>query len=315
MKGQFYNNQMSKNALEKAAQYFNLAIEKEPDWADPYFGLSSVLARQMQMGFVSPSVAIPKQTEYINKALDLEPNSSEAHGYIAATAAWTEWNWEKAEKEYLKSIELNPNYAMSQIFYAHVLTILRRTDEALHHAKIAQELDPLNPFILGLYAVVLIEAGECEAALTHIEKGLSIEPDHFFTRPQLWGAYECLGDYEKVFELWKQVNYTFWEEYNRTEFYEKFFHDHGWLAVLEEALKFNEEVQIKNGHVDSCSQPYKNFVVGNYDKVMDCYEKRYEEHEPNLPYISARSTYNKMKDNPRYIELLKKMNLPLDENH
>ena len=61
-------------------------------------------------------------------------------------------------------------------------------------------------------------------------------------------------------------------------------------------------------------QVYKYFVLGNYNIVLEYYEKMYEKHHRNLPYISARSTYNKMKDNLRYIELLKKMNLPTSEN-
>ncbi|MFC2123478.1 adenylate/guanylate cyclase domain-containing protein [Bacteroidota bacterium] len=315
LKGMFNLDQMSNEALLKAEQYFNLAIEKEPDWAPPYRGLEKVVGRRMQMGFEAPSIAIPKRHILIARALELDPNAADLHGIIAGTAAWSDWDWEKAEKEFKKCIELEPSDSEHRMFYAHLLTILRRMDEALYHAKIAQELDPLNPFSLGLYAVVLLNAGECETALTYVEKALSIEPDHYFTSPKLWGAWECLGEYEKVFDMWKQINIDFWEEYEQTEHYEKTFREHGWIAVMEVSIKFYEEVLKKERQLNPGEESflaYQYITVGNYDKALEFYEKLYEMHNPNLPYISTKTTYDKMKNNPRYIELLKKMNLPVD---
>ncbi len=75
--------------------------------------------------------------ENLNKALELDPNSVEAHHLNAGTATWIEFDWKKAEKEFLKAIELNPSHVRSHSFYAHVLTILRRTDEALYHGKLS----------------------------------------------------------------------------------------------------------------------------------------------------------------------------------
>lgn len=312
MKGQVYNDQVTKDALENAAQYFNLAIERDPGWAPPYAGLASVVARQYQMGFIARSIAIQKQKEYFSKALELDPNSSEAHNQIAGTAAWVEWDWEKAEKEFLKSLELNPNNSGSHMFYAHLLTTLRRTQEALHHAKIAKELDPLNPINLVLYGKVLIEAGDCQSALFQAEKALSIETDHIYTYRNLGLAAECLGDYEKAFEILKQVNYALWEEYEVTTSFEKIFHEHGWIAFNEELIKVNEEVYAKDVRLSDKRLADIYFTVKQYNRALDYYEKAFEIHSPNLPYISGKTIYDEMKDNPGYIELLKKMNLPVD---
>ena len=145
------------------------AIELEPDWAAPYAGNAEVGAYQRQMGIGSESEII-MMYEYLNKALALDPNSAVAHYINAGIAVWTEFDWEKGEKEYIKALELNPNFAHSHIFYAHLLTILRRTDEALCHGKRALELDPENPFTLRLYGVRLMPAGKCQEALYTIEK-------------------------------------------------------------------------------------------------------------------------------------------------
>ena len=316
LKGRYYLDQINPESLPAAIESFKKAIEMEPEWAAPYAGLAEVGSYQKQMGYGSASDIIIMMYENLTKAIELDPNSLESHYTNAVTAAWTEFDWIKAEKEFLKAIELNPSHVRSRSFYAHVLTILRRTDEALHHGKISQELDPENPFTLGLYAVVLTKAGKCQEALYYIEKALSIEPGHGFASDQLWPAYECLGNYQAAFEIWKGINYQIWEEYGVAELFEKVFQERGWIAVTEEAIRVNEEVWAKDGHLIPSSQAIKYFTVGKYDKAMDYYEMAYENnnHAPNLPYISCKSTYDRMKGNPRYLALLEKMNLPVSED-
>ncbi len=80
-------------------------------------------------------------------------------------AVWTEWNWEKGEEEFKKSLELNPSNALGRMFYAHLLNILQRPDEAIHQANLALKLDPQRPFILGLYAALMNQMGNYQSAI------------------------------------------------------------------------------------------------------------------------------------------------------
>ena len=116
--------------------------------------------------------------------------------------------------------------------------------------------------------------------------------------------------------MWREGKYPLWEEYGVAELFEKVFQERGWIAVTEEAIRVNEEVWAKDGHLSPSSQAIKYFTIGKYDKVMDYYEMVYENNnrDTNLPYISAKSTYDKMKGNQRYLALLKKMNLPVSED-
>jgi tetratricopeptide (TPR) repeat protein len=314
LKGIAYLDLFSPESWSVAIESFGKAIEIEPDWAAPYAGMAEVGTYMNQIGFGSESDRIRMIYENLIKALELDPNSVESHHINGITAAWVEFDWMKAEKEFLKAIELNPSYERSHSFYAHVLTILRRTDEALYEGKISAELDPENPFTLGLYVVVLVEAEKCQEALFYLEKALSIEPDHYFASLQLRDVYECLGDYDRVFEIWKGYNLPFLEEFGIAELLEKVFQERGWIAVMEEVIRVNEEAWAKDGHQIPMRQAGNYFTVGKYNKAMDYYEMVYENnnHDPSLPFISAKSRYNKMKDNQRYLELLKKMNLPIN---
>jgi len=315
VKGIAYLDEFNPESWSVAIESFGKAIEIEPDWAAPYAGIAEVGTYMNQGGIGPESDRIRMIYENLNTALELDPNSVESHHVNALTAAWIEFDWDKAEEEFLKAIELNPSYERSHSFYAHVLTILRRTDEALHHGKIAQELEPENPATLGLYVMVLAIAGQCQEALFYVEKGLSIDPDHSFLGGQLLLAHLCSGDYNRAFEELKIQMFDTWEKYGVTELLEKVFHEQGWIAFLKELIRIFEEVlEIPSHNLPSALSQLYN-LIGEYDKAMDYYEIIYENnnHDPNLPYISAKSTYDKMKGNPRYIDLLKKMNLLVSE--
>ena len=312
MRGLFYLDKIDRDALQKASEYFNKAIEIAPDWALPYAGLVEVGAYQMQMWMVPPSIAIPKIYENLNKALELDLNSSISHYTIAVIAVWTEWNWEKGEKEFLKSLELNPSNALCRMFYAHLLMILHRSDEAIHQANQALKLDPLRPFLLGLYGVVMNSVGDHQSAIVQSEKALSIEPNHNFAKGTLAHAYLAVGDYDGWYEIYKRR--LVWTDDEYLASLDSIFQEHGYLSVIEDRIKVNEEVKNSGGRISEAGQGWRYLQLEKYDKAMDCYEKAYEFHSPEMPYISTLAfNHEQLKYNPRYIELLKKMNLPLPE--
>ena len=312
LKGQFNLDQISKTSLESAFGYFNLAIEIEPEWAEPYAGLASVVGYQKQMGFIDIEQANLDMQKYLNKALELDSTSAEVYYTRAIQSVWTEYQWEKAEDEFRKCIKLNPNHSLNRIFYAHLLTILRRTDEALTQAGKAVELDPKRPLILGLYSVVLIEAGKCETALEQTEVGLGIEPNHPFLRGQHGWANVCLGNYNEFYEFWKSINLSLWEQFGVTSRLDSIFQNEGWISFQKEAIRLNEEVYSKAGLVHHFAQGERYFYTGNFDKAVEVWENEcFPMHDPNLPYISTNKFYKSMKDHAGYQNLLKKMRLPL----
>jgi tetratricopeptide (TPR) repeat protein len=200
---------------------------------------------------------------------------------------------------------------MWRIYYAHLLMVLQRSDEALAQGQLAVDLDPLNPLILSLYAVVLRDAGNYQSAIQHIEKALSIDPNHWFALRHLADVSEDIGDYQRWFELWKKR--PEWQSLDLLTI-EKVFHEQGYLAAIEEIIQQCEEAA-KEMHIPVPGQARRYLIVKKYDKAMDWLEMGYKNHHPGMSYISTNlSPTDQLKDNPRYIELLKKMNLPLPED-
>jgi TolB-like protein/Tfp pilus assembly protein PilF len=311
LKGRLNLDMFNPQSFLTAIEEFEKAIEIDPEWAAPYTGIAEVGAYQNQAGWGSRSDNILMIYKNLNKAQELDPNSFYYHYTNAVIAVWTEFDWEQGEKEFKKAIELNPSHVRCRSFYAHLLTILRRTDEAIRQGKIFRELDPNNPFTIGLYGRVLESNEKYTEALASYKEALSIEPGHGFVSFAMMEAYYNAGDFHKWFELWSAR--VCWEDELKA-ILEKVFHEQDHIAVIEELLKRHKEYESEDCWMHDSGYFNWYWKLQNYEKAMEYLENDYEEnkHNPNLPYFSCNMYYNKMKENPRYITLLKKMNLPVD---
>ena len=157
--------QLTPEDFQKAWDYFQRAIVLDPDWADPHAGMAVTWMFTGYFGIVRENMATPKVKLYLDQALELDPNSAFAYYAKGVTAVWTEWDWEKGEKAFTRSLELNSNNALCRLHYAHYLFCQRRHDEALTQANMGLELDPLDPLILSLYAVVMLDVGDYPSAV------------------------------------------------------------------------------------------------------------------------------------------------------
>ena len=193
--------------------------------------------------------------------------------------------------------------------------ILRRPDEAIIQANLALELDPLKPIILTLYGGWLDDDNN-QSRILRLEKALSFDPNFRLANIQLinismYAAYDN-GDYEKWIESWGKKVQGHWDDEGRAAvlnaFYEK-----GHIAAIEEMFKMNEKYG--NDCLMTASLKAERYIkLGKYDKAMDCLEKNYEMRDMSITYIATnKRIYDQLKDNPRYIELLRKMKLPLGD--
>jgi len=310
LKGQFHWERLGEMDLDSALYYFGLANEKDPDWAAPYAGLAMTWGVLGGFAYAPLADATIKASEYLNIALELDPNSANSHYVKAITEVWTNGDWENGEKEFLETLELNPNDALCRIYYAHLLIILHRPDEAIYQANLALALDPLRPLVMGLYGAVMNWVGDHHSAQVQAEKALSIDPDNYFAIGPLANSYLATGDTLKWYETVKIGFYWTDDEYLAS--LDHIFQENGYLGVIEDRIRINEEVFGRGGIISFTGQAHRYLAVNKYDKAMDYYEKAYEEKHGFLAYISLDvMDFPELRNNPRYIALLKKLNLPL----
>jgi len=307
MKGQFFGERLGRKDLYKAIEYFETAVEKEPDWAQPYTGLSLAWGGLMQMGFIEPTTAIPKLYEYLNKAVKLDPNLvADAQYNMATLAVWVEWNWEKGEREFERIIEIKPNNALNRVFYGHYLYIMNRPEEGRKQADIALELDPKRPLILALVCMARIWEGEFKEAVALAEKAVSLEPT-YFTQGALNSAYYHLEDFDKWFETWKKI--AWWDE-DALAVIDTIYYEQGLHAATEAIIKVN----IENDQEFGGGQAQRYCAIGNFEKALDCLEQAYIMHDPNMPYLAFFAVdFPELRNHPRFIALMEKMKLPFHE--
>ena len=205
---------------------------------------------------------------------------------------------------------INPNDVLSRIYYAQLMVILQRPEEASAQGRLAIELDPLNPLLQVLYSALLVGIDDCETALAHLEKVVAVTPEDFMANNVIeLAAFRC-GDYGRAFEAAKYILGVFIEEdaFNKIE---RIYEEQGFSAAYEE-IALQMEVFAENNPIAPIELAVRYIYANKPEKAMDWLEKGFKQRDPNMPYI-ATGVYNldPLFSNPRFIAIVKKMNLPL----
>ena len=303
-----YWGDLSADSLDKAKEYLMQALEKDPQWAPIHAALAVVWAARMQMGQVDPKTGREMINQYIEQARELDEDFADSHFINAVLYTWTDWEWEKGEREFLDALALNPNHVMARIYYAHLLMILQRMDEALEQGKLAVALDPKNPLILSLYSTVLKGAARDEEVLDYVEKALAIDPGHTFSLGQLGRALYGCGEYERNLELQMDLLSGRLPEDQIPDLV-AIYRQRGRLAAYQElALLWEEVFNEADPYPLSMARYY--YWAGAYEKSLDVLEQWYRMREPNMPYIGTGRRYEGLHSNARFLAILDSMNLP-----
>ena len=179
LRGRFFFNK--RNSTEKAQMYFQQAIEKNESYAPPYAGLADIYQLSD-----NPRLA----RESVQKALQLDSELAEAHNSLAELLYRFDRDWNGAQQEFKRALELNPNYAPAHHWYSMYLALAGRKQQAVAEAQKAYELDPLSPVVGANLAKILQENGEYDKAIAQARKTLELEPNSAVTHGVLGVIYE-----------------------------------------------------------------------------------------------------------------------------
>ena len=182
LKGRYYWNKRTADGMQKAEHYFQQAIDSDPTYAAAYSGLADCNSGLTWHGFKSPADALPKAYAAARKAVEIDPQSAEAHASLGLVLSHR-WDWTGAEAEFRRALELDPQYANAHHWYGDYLSIKSRHDEALAEASRALELDPLNLMISTWVALRYYQAHDYSRAIEQARN--SVELDSNFAAAHL----------------------------------------------------------------------------------------------------------------------------------
>src|SRR5882762_6662280 len=239
LKGRYHWNKRTDEGFKQATSFFQEAIIKDPNYALAYTGLADCYTLRSDYGFLAPKEGYALAKGAVTLALKYDESLAEAHTSLASIKAVTDWDWQGAENEYRKALELNPNYPTAHHWYAAQLLVQGRLDHALQEIKKAQQLDPLSLGINKDFAVILLYARDYDKALEQCRKTLEIEPTFRVMSTYIAQVYELQQKYPEAAAALEKAHAAAPED---TEITYGLGQAYALLGKKDEALKISNEL-------------------------------------------------------------------------
>jgi serine/threonine-protein kinase len=308
LKGLYYWNSLTPEGLRKSRECYEKAIEIDPDYALAHAALSMWHQSLAFWADAPPKEAFAKSRAAAERALEIDETVAMAHNCLAVIHFTHDWDWEKAEREFERSLELDPSSAFGHLNYAFLLTDLARHEDALREIRIAQRLDPLSTVVNTWAASLLVSAGRVREGIAELEEIAARDPEAW--QPHLWlsGAYSRAGmqdgaiaSAERAVERARDLAVTMmalacaYYLRGRTE-------DGG--RILRE---LQEKAQ--RGYVSPTLLALIHVARGAVDEAVECAERGYSERDHWLQGVRGNPSGVRF-DDPRLQAILQRIGLP-----
>jgi serine/threonine-protein kinase len=309
LKGLFFWNKRGEMNLKKAIEYFEQAIEKDPNYAPAYAGLASSYSHLPIYSPLPSKQAVRKARELALKALEIDKTLPEAHAALGFINMWYDWDWAGAERAFKRAIELNPGYALAHKWYSDTFMFRARFDEALKEREQALELDPVSVLINKDLGTGYYFAGQFDRAIDALKRAIEMDPSRMHTHLQLGEVYLAKSMYEEALMEFQKEREVSGGAHAWAEMYT------GWTYVemgkADEAQKVLDKLleRSKTEYVSPFTLACFHFVLGRNDEGFKWLNKAYEERDLHLGWLKIEPLFDSVRSDPRYTALLKKMNL------
>ena len=307
-RGRYYMGQLTAEGVETGIKYYKDAIAIDPADPEPCIGLALGYGSAAHGAGISPDG--PEMAKaYALKAIELDPEEmhpdlADAHVVLAERYLYTEWNFEKAEYHLRKAIELNPSSATAHYTYGWYYALLDRIDDGADMMRKAIEINPLDPICPGYLGWLYVWIGRNEEAVAAAEQTLKVNPDYEMAYFVKGLAYSNMGRHEEAIEIQRKI-------YNPgSGFASGLAIAYARAGQREKALEIAAEMEKQNmtWHTWSLAEVYA--ALGDKDKSIHFLEEAIKVHHDFMPWIRYNYNLSPLEDDPRFEDLIKRMNLP-----
>jgi tetratricopeptide (TPR) repeat protein len=309
LKGRHHWNRWTEEGFYKAIEYFQLAVENDPSYALAHAGLADCYVLLGWNSYLPPCEAFPKGKASVKAALQLDSNLAEAHTSLAALLWLHDWQWENAQAEFERSLELGPSYPTANHWYAEFAMTMGRHREAMVRIKNSQDLDPLSLIINVAVGWSLYFARKYDEAIEQLRRAVDLEPYYPVTYWILGLLLRKTACYDlAIIEGKNGVKLS------------------GGSPLMSAALAHtlgaagmkNEAVRILDDLTKLAKQKYVapyffagiHLGLGENERAIEYLEKCYEEHSHWLIYLHIDPSMDGLRDHPSFQSLLRRVGAP-----
>jgi TolB-like protein/predicted Ser/Thr protein kinase len=310
LKGMQYWYKATPQGQDTALEYFELALKNDPNSARAYVGIAELWAGRAQMGSASPAEAWPKFKAALQKAIELDDTLPEAHLALAVAKYNRDWDWAGSGAEFKKVFELNPNYADAHAYYADMLAITGRLQEAQAEMERALDLDPLNGLDRSLYGSLMIWNHRYDDAIAQAQLSLKTTPGNPIAYSALWQAYSRKGAYKEALDAAiMEARSGAYRKSGVDRILEQGYAEGGYKVAMRSAAEALVAYSHKS-HVAPDEIVDFYIEAGDHQKALDWLEKAFQAHEPGMNNIGHAALYDSLRAEPRFQALVRKLHLP-----
>ena len=304
LKGLYYLNNVTGENYERARTHLERAIELDPRYAPAYAALAEYYWGTDKL---PPQLAMPKAEEFTLKSLQLDESLPEAHSALAGIRFYYNWDWSAAEKEFTRSLELNPSGAETHRLYSLYLASVSGADQAVREIRRAQQLDPLSLNINTSAGWVFNYTRQYDQAIEQCRKALEIDPDYV-------SAHDCLGEGYLAKGMFEQAVAEFRRAASGGEPVRTvgLARAYGIMGRKNEARKVLDE--LTKASRQSYFPPYLfgaiHVALGENQLGLVWLEEAYTHRDPYMVHLKRDATFDPLRSDPRFQDLLRRMSFP-----
>jgi TolB-like protein/Tfp pilus assembly protein PilF/predicted Ser/Thr protein kinase len=307
LRGWFYRNQGTRESLERAREYFQQALDKDPRYAPAYAGLADYYSVLPFYTDARPDDVFPKAKQAVANALELDTSLAEAHGIRAYILTYYDWDWVAADREFQIALALNPNDAGLRHRYSRYLSSVGRIDDALREIERARLLDPNSLLIKDNVGVIYYFARQYDQTIVILQ---SIPHDHPESSTAHWGiglAYEQKGQYDLALpELEKAATSK------STNALASLGHLYGLMDRKRDAEQILAELKARGSQENVSGYQFALVEVGlgDHEAAIAALQQAYQERSTLLSYLKMDPRFDPLRANLQFQELLRHIGIP-----
>jgi serine/threonine-protein kinase len=309
LKGRFELYKMTREGLDASRGLFEEAIRLDPEYALAHDGLAYAWYQEAVLGFVAPKEAMPKAKAAVRRAIELDESVAEAHATLGGVLALFDWDWAGAERELIRSIELNGSSPGSRDVYAfYYLRPVGRIEEAIGQTQQALSLDPLSILIRVHLGFLFYVENKYEYSIMQFRKVLEMNPQYYLAHAWMGNVYALAGQFDAALACYARAreadaNSKFVDSLEAMTLAMAGRHDEAGVLLNQITRR------AMNDYISPVSIAYVCTAMGDKDRAFENLDRAISDRDPSILGLKSNPIFESLRNDDRYHAIVRKMQL------